>query len=252
MTVSEIKKIMADADPAQWAMLVDKYMCDERTSVQKMAQGLQKKIDLHERRVEKLNRMTTFDREMFAFEGAVAGVDEAGRGPLAGPVVAAACVIEWHIDLLGVDDSKKLSEEERERLFELIKTHAVSYGVGIVDAATIDEINILEATKVAMYQSIHQLGDSYQAVITDHVKLDAITEPLAPVVKGDEKSLAVAAASILAKVTRDRMMKEYDLQYPGYDFSVHKGYGTKMHYRALEALGPSPIHRMTFLRNMEW
>jgi ribonuclease HII len=208
-----------------------------------------------EERTEQLKKKLT---EMSAYENAlreqgaryVAGVDEVGRGPLAGPVVAAAVILPADFDLLGVDDSKKLSEKKREELFEQIKEKAVAYAIGMRDPQRIDAINILEATKEAMADAI--LGLSVEP---DHVLIDALTLKDVPIrqtgiVKGDARSVSIAAASILAKVTRDRMMVEYDAQYPGYGFAQNKGYGTAAHYAGLKTLGLTPIHRRSFLKNL--
>ena len=191
----------------------------------------------------------------------IAGVDEVGRGPLAGPVVTAAVVLPEDFDVLGVDDSKKLSEKRREELFDIITERAIAYGIGICDHKVIDEINILQATKKAMKQAIaecegrlaeKQSGGADRASI-DYVLFDAVTiedldKPQEAIIKGDAKVLAIAAASIIAKVTRDRMMVEYATQYPWYAFEKNKGYGTAAHYEGLKAHGPCPIHRMTFLK----
>ena len=182
----------------------------------------------------------------------IAGVDEVGRGPLAGPVVTAAVVLPEDFDVLGVDDSKKLSEKRREELFEIIKEKAVAYGIGMCDHEVIDEINILQATKKAMKMAIAEcekkLDGSIDYVLFDAVEIEDLSKPQEAVIKGDAKVLAIAAASILAKVTRDRMMVEYAAQYPWYAFEKNKGYGTAAHYEGLRQHGVCPIHRMTFLK----
>lgn len=226
-------------------------------ALQKVHQSLVAKYNRYVAQQQKLAALSDFDRE--SFPGLVViGVDEAGRGPLAGPVVAGACVIDPSAELLGLDDSKKLSEAQRESLYEVILKNARAYGLGIVNHDIIDDINILNATKMAMSQAVaaamamltdRDADHSSVAIITDHVKLEGQTVPVLPVVKGDQKSLSVAAASILAKVTRDRMMLEAAKVYPGYQFEVHKGYGTPAHYAALNALGPSEVHRMSFLKS---
>lgn len=185
----------------------------------------------------------------------VAGVDEVGRGPLAGPVVAAAVVLPQDFSILGINDSKKVTEKKREELFSIIKEEAVAYGIGIVDHQVIDEINILEATKIAMKKAITNLkidlekktGKSLKYILIDALTLD-IDVPQMGMVKGDAKSVSIAAASIIAKVTRDHMMIDYDTKYPGYSFASNKGYGTKAHYEGLDSLGMCPIHRKTFLK----
>jgi len=176
----------------------------------------------------------------------LAGVDEAGRGPLAGPVVAAAVVLAPGARIAGVDDSKRLLPEERQRLFDLIQERAVGVGVGIVDHVTIDRINILQATRLAMGQALGALGMEPELVLTDFVTVPGLRCPQRNLVEGDRRSASVAAASIIAKVTRDRIMEEADREYPLYGFGRHKGYGTPEHRIALEQHGPCALHRRTF------
>lgn len=175
----------------------------------------------------------------------IAGVDEAGRGPIAGPVVAAAVILPLNYNNEFINDSKKLTEKRREILFEEIKTNAIAIGVGIVDHNKIDEINILEATKLAMSLAIEDLAVKAEHILIDAVKLPNY-ENSTSIIKGDQKSISIAAASIIAKVTRDSMMKEYDLSYPQYSFKNHKGYLTKKHREAVLENGPCEIHRKTF------
>ena len=176
----------------------------------------------------------------------VAGVDEAGRGPLAGPVVAAAVVLAPGSYIRGVDDSKRLEPEERERLYELIRTRAVAWAVGLVDPETIDRINILEATRVAMRAALDGLGLEPELVLTDFVEVHGLACPQRNLVDGDQRSASVAAASIMAKVTRDRLMTDADRVFPQYGFARHKGYATEEHRFALSLHGPSPLHRRSF------
>lgn len=190
-----------------------------------------------------------FDREYWnKGAGLLCGVDEAGRGPLAGPVCAAAVILPDDAELPGLNDSKKLTDKKRRELYDIITEQALSWSVALVDEKTIDEINILQATFLAMEQAVAGL-----TVELDLVLVDGNREPPLPmktqcVVGGDGKSASIAAASILAKVTRDRLMEELDGQYPQYGFAVHKGYGTKRHYEALRTYGPCPIHRQSFLK----
>ena len=190
-----------------------------------------------------------FDREYRSNgAGLLCGVDEAGRGPLAGPVCAAAVIVPDDVELPGLNDSKKLTDKKRRELYDIITEQALSWSVALVDEKTIDEINILQATFRAMEQAVAGL-----TMTPDLVLVDGNREPPLPmktecVVGGDGKSASIAAASILAKVTRDRLMEELDETYPQYGFAVHKGYGTKRHYEALRTYGPSPIHRQTFLK----
>jgi ribonuclease HII len=176
----------------------------------------------------------------------LAGVDEAGRGPLAGPVVAAAVVLPPGARIAGVDDSKRLPPEERRRLFEMIRERAVGVGVAVVDHVTIDRINILEATRLAMGRALAALGVEPELVLTDFVAVPGLSCPQRNLVDGDRRSASVAAASIVAKVTRDRIMEEADREFPLYGFGRHKGYATPEHREALERHGPCPLHRRTF------
>lgn len=209
---------------------------------------------------EKLQIMQVYERDLRAAgKRCIAGVDEVGRGPLAGPVVAACVVLPEDFDVLGVDDSKKLSEKKREQLYDAILSEALAYGIGMQDNASIDEINILEATKEAMRCAIIEAEQRLREKTgcgIDHILIDALTLrevaiPQTGIIKGDSASLSIAAASILAKVTRDRMMVEYDSIYPGYAFAKNKGYGTKAHYEGLQAQGMTPIHRRSFLKNFK-
>ena len=178
----------------------------------------------------------------------ICGVDEAGRGPLAGPVCAAAVILPRGVEIPGLNDSKKLSDKRRRELFPVIKEMAVAYGIAMVDHAEIDRINILQATYEAMRQAIAQLTVKPELALVDGNRSADFGVPVETVVHGDSLSASIAAASILAKVTRDDYMEQMALQYPGYGFEVHKGYGTKAHYEALRQQGASPIHRMTFLK----
>lgn len=189
----------------------------------------------------------------------IAGVDEVGRGPLAGPVVAAACIFDRDVDIVGIDDSKKLSEKKREQFFDEIKDKALAYGIGEASCEVIDEINILEATKLAMKRAIDEADkmleskgrDRIQIVIFDAVKINDLKKKQMSVIKGDQTYFSVAAASILAKVTRDNLMKEYDKVYPEYRFASNKGYGTKAHYEGIKKAGITEIHRKSFLKNLD-
>lgn len=189
----------------------------------------------------------------------IAGVDEVGRGPLAGPVVAAACIFDRDVDIVGIDDSKKLSEKKREQFFDEIKDKALAYGIGEASCEVIDEINILEATKLAMKRAIDEADkmleskgrDKIQIVIFDAVKINDLKKEQMSAIKGDQTYFSVAAASILAKVTRDNLMKEYDKVYPEYGFASNKGYGTKAHYEGIKKAGITEIHRKSFLKNLD-
>ena len=176
----------------------------------------------------------------------IAGVDEAGRGPLAGPVAAAAVILSPDTRILGLNDSKKLSEKQRLTLEPVIKEQAVAWNVTMIDHRVIDEINILQATKLGMRQAVKALDPAAAYLLVDGMELDGIDLPQQGLIKGDARSVSIAAASILAKTARDRLMIEYDAKYPGYGFAKHKGYPTADHKEALRRLGPCPIHRLTF------
>ena len=178
----------------------------------------------------------------------ICGVDEAGRGPLAGPVCAAAVILPPNIEIPGLNDSKKLTDKRRRELFPIIKEQAIAYGIGLATHEEIDEINILQATYLAMERAMAQLDIRPELALIDGNRAKDFGLPVETVVKGDSRSASIAAASILAKVTRDDLMMEAAEEYPQYQFDIHKGYGTKAHYAALTEFGPSPIHRMTFLK----
>ena len=202
-----------------------------------------------EAELERLEQMRVYEKEYDSC-GLVCGVDEAGRGPLAGPVVAAAVMLPKEENILFINDSKKLSEKKREVLFDEIKEKALSYGIGIVDHERIDEINILQATYEAMREAVGQLTPAPSVCLNDAVTIPGIDIKQVPIVKGDAKSVSIAAASILAKVTRDKMMAELGRKYPEYGFEKHKGYGTKAHTEAILKYGPVPEHRRTFLKKL--
>lgn len=185
---------------------------------------------------------TAYARGFFS----VAGVDEAGRGPLAGPVMAAAVILPMGLCIAEVDDSKKLTSQKREHLFDVIMSQALSVGVGVVEPDVIDRINILQATRLAMLKAIEQLAQQPDYILIDGITPIDTTIPQKTIKKGDSLSISIAAASIIAKVTRDRLMVAMDLLYPGYGFAGHKGYGSALHLEAIRRFGPSPIHRLTF------
>lgn len=200
-----------------------------------------------DKEIARLDVMMKYEREMYANSfRCIAGIDEAGRGPLCGPVVAAAVILKQDEYIEGVNDSKKLSETKREKLYNEIMEKAVGVGVGIIDEKTIDEINILEATRLAMKQAVENLQTDPDYVLVDAEKHVPISIPYTPIIKGDSLSISIAAASIIAKVTRDRMMYGLDKQYPAYGLAKNKGYGTKNHIDAIKTYGITDIHRKTF------
>lgn len=195
-----------------------------------------------------LEAMSVYEKQ-YASCLAICGIDEVGRGPLAGPVVAGAVILPRDTEILYLNDSKKLSEKKREALYDEIMEKAVAVGIGMASPARIDEINILQATYEAMRMAIDKLQVRPDLLLNDAVTIPGVEISQVPIVKGDAKSISIAAASIVAKVTRDRMMKEYEEIFPGYDFASNKGYGTKAHIQALKTLGPCVIHRRSFIGN---
>jgi ribonuclease HII len=236
------KNHVADMDLAQ--LLLN----DSRKSVQTLGTSMLRKLAQKQQLIEKFERMNFFENEArhYGFQ-MIAGIDEVGRGPLAGPVVAAAVILKPGVRILGLDDSKKLSEKQRDQLYLEIQENALAIGVGQVENERIDEINILNASKEAMLKAVAVMDRTPDCLLIDAVEL-ATEIPQKSMVRGDQLSNSIAAASIIAKVERDRMMVLYDQTYPGYDFCHNKGYGTKKHYSGLESEGLTPIHRKTFLK----
>ncbi len=249
LSIKEIKEILKDilkdiSDKTD-ERLVPFYQ-DERKGVQNALKTWESQLAKKIARIEQFEAMQSFEREGYqkGFHY-IAGVDEVGRGPLAGPVVACAVILPKDIEDLGFDDSKKLSANRRHEIFTFIQEKALAIGVGVMDNQVIDEVNIYEATKLAMIDAIHQLSIVPDYLLLDAMQLD-LSIPQESIIKGDAKSISIAAASIVAKEIRDKMMEDYDQQYPGYDFSNNAGYGTKKHLMGLEVQGPCPIHRKTF------
>jgi len=209
----------------------------------------QRKLEKLQKERERLEAMRSFEHQYEGY-GAVCGIDEVGRGPLAGPVVAGAVILPTDCEILYLNDSKKLSEKKRELLYDEIMEKAVATGIGVISPARIDEINILQATYEAMRMAIGNLETQPSVLLNDAVTIPLVELPQVPIIKGDAKSVSIAAASIIAKVTRDRMMAEYEEIYPGYSFASNKGYGSAQHIAALKELGPTPIHRRTFIKNI--
>lgn len=206
---------------------------------------------MKEKEEQRLNELKEIDKSYFK-EGYnyICGIDEAGRGPLAGPVVVAAVIMPKDSMIEGVNDSKKVSEKKREKLYELIIEEAISYSVGIVDQNEIDRINILNATKAGLTEAVRTLKVKPELILVDALtNIDTCGVPYKSIIKGDAKSYSIAAASIIAKVTRDRIMREWDNVYPQYGFASHKGYGTAKHILAIKEYGPCPLHRKSFIKN---
>jgi len=216
----------------------------------KKAVKAEKALIAREKELERLKAMSIYETEAYnSGYRLVAGIDEAGRGPLAGPVVAACVMLPEGCLIEGVNDSKKLSAAQRDKLYDVIIEKAVSFGVGIIDEKCIDEINILNATKLAMKQAVDELKPRPEILLIDAVKLENVNIPQMSIIKGDALSISIAAASIIAKVTRDRIIDEADNVYPLYGFKKHKGYGTAEHINAIKKYGLCPIHRISFTKN---
>lgn len=244
--VGEIKKEAQAATIDLLPVFIKEYEADERSGVQTIVTSARKRLTKYEEELLRMEKMKVYEKQYkdCAF---ICGIDEAGRGPLAGPVVAGAVILPKDSSILYVNDSKQLSEKKREELFDVIMEEAVSVGVGIVSPAIIDEINILQATYEAMRQAIQKLGETPDILLNDAVTIPNVAIRQIRIIKGDAKSMSIASASIIAKVTRDRLMYEYDKIMPEYGFASNKGYGSAAHIEALKKYGPSPIHRATFI-----
>ena len=249
-SISEIKKELEEIDIEQIMVKLDEYRDDERSGVVKLISNFEKKYTKLQEEKERIQMMKTFENDYIDYEY-VGGVDEVGRGPLAGPVVAAVVILPKDCDILYINDSKQLSEKKREELYDIIVEKAVDFGVGIVGWEEIDELNILQATYKAMRIAISHLQNPPQVLLNDAVTIPGVDENIiqVPIIKGDAKSVSIAAASIVAKVTRDRMMLEYAKEYPEYGFEKNKGYGSKEHIEAIKKVGPCKIHRRSYIKN---
>ena len=244
-TIKEIKERLATIDDLDHP-LFEELILDGRAGVQaaisKRKRELQKQVDEDLR----LEKMLAYEKELYT-QGIhlIAGVDEVGRGPLAGPVVAAAVILPENCKIPGLNDSKKIPKSKHHAIYQAVLDQALSVGIGIKDNQVIDQVNIYEATKLAMLEAIQELDPRPQHLLIDAMKLD-LPIPQTSIIKGDANSLSIAAASIVAKVTRDQMMEEFDKEYPGYDFAQNAGYGTANHLAGLHKLGVTPIHRRSF------
>ncbi len=247
--IAEIKEELNRAQGERLEELLSAYEKDERAGVAGLILRYRKKQQALLLERKRLDAMRVYERK-YASAGRICGIDEAGRGPLAGPVAAAAVILPADCEILYLNDSKKLTESRREELYQEITKKAVAWGVGLVSPARIDEINILQATYEAMRQALEKLNPAPDLLLNDAVTIPDVPFPQVPIVKGDAKSVSIAAASILAKVTRDRLMREYDRIMPEYGFAAHKGYGSAAHLAAIRQYGPSPIHRKSFLSHI--
>ena len=245
-SIAQIRLEFEQAGEKEWESLCEIYEGDGRSGVKNLIERYRKKQEALAAERERLYAMRSFERRYDEYE-LICGIDEAGRGPLAGPVVAGAVILPRDCEILYLNDSKKLSAAKREALYDEIMVKASAVGVGMASPARIDEINILQATYEAMRDAVAKLGVEPGILLNDAVTIPGILVPQVPIIKGDAKSVSIAAASIIAKVTRDRLMVQYDEILPGYGFAQNKGYGSKDHIEALKRLGPTPIHRQSFI-----
>lgn len=245
----EIKKRLQAAGIDELPAFINTYSKDTRQGVALLVKKAEKMLEAYEKELERTEKMKEFEKKYSAFS-CICGIDEVGRGPLAGPVVAGAVILPVDCDILYLNDSKQLTEKKREELYDIIMEKAVAVGLGLVSPERIDEINILQATYEAMREAVGKLNPEPDILLNDAVTIPGVNIRQVPIIKGDAKSISIAAASIVAKVTRDRMMVEYDSIYPGYGFASNKGYGAAAHIDALRKDGPTPIHRRSFIKNI--
>ncbi len=247
-TIGAIKEALANTPVKELQGFIDAYSGDERGGVVKLVETAGKRLQAYEKEVARMEGMKFFERK-YADCAYICGIDEVGRGPLAGPVVTGAVILPKDCDLLYINDSKQLSEKKREELYDRIMETAVSAAVGYNSPARIDEINILQANYEAMREAISKLSVKPDLLLNDAVTIPDVDIPQVSIIKGDTKSISIAAASIIAKVTRDRLMVQYDEIYPEYGFASNKGYGSADHIAAIKKYGPCPIHRRSFIGN---
>ncbi len=247
-SIGEIKELFQAACADELPELISVYEQDERAGVAKLVGAAHKKIAALEKERARTELLKHYERE-YSVHQFICGIDEVGRGPLAGPVVAGAVILPKDCDILYINDSKQLSEKKREELYDIILEKAVACAVGYATPERIDEINILQATYEAMREAIGKLQPTPDLLLNDAVMIPQVEIKQVPIIKGDAKSISIGAASIVAKVTRDRLMVEYDKIFPEYDFAGNKGYGSAAHIEALKKYGPTPIHRRSFIKN---
>ena len=248
-SIGEIKALLQAADLKGLPAFINTYKEDERAGVASLVEKAKKQLNAYEKELARTEKMRTFEKE-YASYSYICGIDEVGRGPLAGPVVAGAVILPKDCDILYLNDSKQLSEKKREELYDVIMEKAVSTGLGFVSPERIDQINILQATYEAMREAIAKLSPQPDLLLNDAVTIPKVAIRQVPIIKGDAKSISIAAASIIAKVTRDRLMVQYDSVFPEYGFASNKGYGAAAHIEALRKYGPTPIHRRSFIKNL--
>ncbi len=247
-SLAEIKKILADSPIEKVPETIALFREDTRASVIKELDKADGRYKKYQDELARTYAISEYERKYSDYTY-ICGIDEVGRGPLAGPVVAGAVILPKDCDILYINDSKKLSEKKREELYDIIMEKAVATGIGYASVERIDEINILQATFEAMREAISKLGVSPDILLNDAVTIPQIDIRQVPIIKGDAKSISIGAASIIAKVTRDRLMVDYDTVFPEYGFASNKGYGSAQHIDAIKKYGPCPIHRRTFIGN---
>ncbi|MCI7189516.1 MAG: ribonuclease HII [Lachnospiraceae bacterium] len=248
-SIGEIKALLQAADLKGLPAFINTYKEDERAGVASLVEKAKKQLNAYEKELARTEKMKSFEKE-YASYSYICGIDEVGRGPLAGPVVAGAVILPKDCDILYLNDSKQLSEKKREELYDVIMEKAVSTGLGFVSPERIDQINILQATYEAMREAIAKLSPQPDLLLNDAVTIPKVAIRQVPIIKGDAKSISIAAASIIAKVTRDRLMVQYDSVFPEYGFASNKGYGAAAHIEALRKYGPTSIHRRSFIKNL--
>ncbi len=247
--IGVIKEELQAASYKELPLFISKYETDERSGVAALVKKAHKQIDDYEKELLRTEKLKEYEKK-YGDYSYICGIDEVGRGPLAGPVVAGAVILPKDCDILYLNDSKQLSEKKREELNDIILEKAVATGIGVVSPERIDEINILQATYEAMRQAISKLSVKPELLLNDAVTIPKVEIPQVPIIKGDAKSISIAAASIIAKVYRDHLMVQYDEIFPGYGFVRNKGYGAPDHMEAIRTLGPTPIHRRSFIKNV--
>lgn len=245
-SIKDIEQKLKSTPSKEWEAFFHQYEDDGRAGVIRLIEKYRRRLEALHKEQLRMEEMKYFEKK-YADYSFIGGIDEVGRGPLAGPVVAACVILPKDCDLLYINDSKQLSEKKREELFPLIKEQAVAYAIGIESPAVIDECNILNATYKAMRKAISELSVTPDLLLNDAVNIPEVNIKQIPIIKGDAKSISIASASIIAKVTRDHMMMEFDKLYPEYDFAHNKGYGSAKHIEALKKFGPCPIHRKSFI-----
>ena len=247
-SIKDIKIKLEEAGIEELESIMTDYVDDDRSGVINLLKKSKKRIDDYNRELARIDALKEYERK-YSDCAYIAGIDEVGRGPLAGPVVAGVVILPKNCNILYINDSKKLSEKKREELYDIITKEALAFATAVVSPLRIDEVNILNATYEAMSEAIGKLKIKPDILLNDAVNIPGVDIKQVPIIKGDAKSISIGAASIIAKVTRDRMMVEYDKLYPEYDFASNKGYGSAKHIEALKKYGKCPIHRDSFIGN---